>query len=121
MLINAIATFSRNVQWAAHFFLHPEEKPAAKEWYGFKSLRAPPKLKELEEFQEGLLELVDNVEFNKKSNQFLESLKDNLKDIDKEKKIYVAADKTSNKYLMDPEAYTELLEKSVQAKQLLKI
>ena len=44
MLINAVGIFSKNIRWAAYFFLHPEEKPPMKEWYGFKSLRAPPKV-----------------------------------------------------------------------------
>ena len=74
MLINAVETFSKNLTWAAHFFLHPEEKPPAREWYGFKSLRAAPKVKELDEFKNSLSELVQNVEFNKISNQFLKSL-----------------------------------------------
>ena len=116
MLINAVETFSKNIRWAALFFLNPEDKPPMREWYGFKSLKAPPRVKELDGFEDDLSELVQNVEFNKKSNQFLKSLNDNLKDVDKQTKLYVSADKTSNKYLMDPAIYSELLEKNVQSK-----
>ena len=73
-------------------------------------------MKELDEFKDSLSELVQNVEFNKNSNQFLKSLDDKLDDVKKEKKVYVDADKTSNKYLMDPANYKELLEKNVQSK-----
>ena len=59
---------------------------------------------------------MQNVEFNKNSNQFLKSLDDKLDDVKKEKKVYVDADKTSNKFLMDPANYKELLEKNVQSK-----
>ena len=51
---------------------------------------------------------------NKSSNQFLKSLDDDLKDIDKQEKVYVSAHKTSNKYLLDSATYKELLEKNVQ-------
>ena len=112
MLINSV---DRNVRWAAHFFLHPEDCPPRKEWYGFKSIRAAPQVKELKDFQNDLSDLVLKVEFNQKSNQFLNYLKDDLENIEKEKKVYVPADKTSNMYLMDPANYKTLLEKNVQA------
>ena len=115
MLINAVGTFSKNLTWAAFFFLNPQEKPPMREWFGFKSLRAPPIVKELDEFKDSLSKLVQTVEFNKNSNQFLKSLDDNLKDVHKEKKVYVPADKTNNKYLLDPAKYNELLEKNVQS------
>ena len=34
MLINAVETFSKNLTWAAHFFLHPEEKPPSENGMG---------------------------------------------------------------------------------------
>ena len=63
MLINAVGIFSKNIRWAAYFFLHPEERPPIKDWYGFKSLSAPPKVKYLDKFEDGLSELVETVEF----------------------------------------------------------
>ena len=43
-LIFSVETFVKNLRWRSHFFLNPQEKPS-KETYGFKSLKAAPKLK----------------------------------------------------------------------------
>ena len=59
---------------------------------------------------------MQKVEFNNKSNQFLNSLNDDLKKIKNEKKVYVPADKTNNMYLMNPDDYHQLLEKNAQSK-----
>ena len=80
-----------------------------------KSINAPPQVDELKDFEDDISELVQNVEFNKKSNQFLKSLDNTIDEVKKQKNLYVSADKTSNKYLMKPATYKELLEKNVQS------
>ena len=55
-------TFVKNIRWRAHFFLNPQEKPA-KEKYGFKSLKAAPKVKDLQKLEDGMCEMVRQIEF----------------------------------------------------------
>ena len=62
-----------------------------------------------------MLKLTEKLEFKSRTNEFMEVLKEDTKNIDKTKKVIVHADKTNNKYLMDPAEYNELLEKNIQA------
>ena len=61
MLIQAIEKFSRNISWRCFFKLHPELKSRAKEYFGFNSTRAPPRIFELKEFEEALAKLLRNI------------------------------------------------------------
>ena len=74
-LINSVETFVKNLRWRAHFFLNPQEKPQ-KEKFGFKSLKAAPKVKELQILEDGLYNLVRDVEFKQFSNSFQRKLKE---------------------------------------------
>ena len=51
----------KNLRWRAHFFLNPNDRPS-KETYGFKSIRAPPQIKELKQFEDRLFTLIRNIE-----------------------------------------------------------
>ena len=68
-----------------------------KNWFGFKSNNPPPHVKELKGFQNDLLKLTEKLEFKPRTNDFMEVLKE-----DKTDKVIVKADKTTNKYLMEP-------------------
>ena len=115
MFISAVEKFDRNLRWAAFFYLNPGEVPPVKNWFGFKSNYPAPNVKELKNFQDDLLKLTERLEFKSRTNDFMEVLKDDMKNIDKTKKIIVNADKTNNKYLMDPANYNEMLEKNITA------
>ena len=69
-------------------------------------------MKELKFFLDDLAKLTQNLEFRSRSNEFLTSLKEDLKRIDEQDDIIVNADKTSNKYTMKPKEHNELLEKN---------
>ena len=98
------------MRWRAHFFLNPNETRNSKETYGFNTLYAPPPIKELKTFQDGMIEIARNLKFRKiTNNQLQDKLKDDLKNIKKEDKIIVAADKTRNFYKMDVQKYKEHL------------
>ena len=114
MLIQAIEKFSRNISWRCFFKLNPELKSRAKEYFGFNSTRAPPRILELKEFEEALAKLLRNIKFRKRSNPFLAKLKDEIKKINKQKNMIIPADKTSNNYLVPPTQYEKLLAKEVQ-------
>ena len=73
-LINSIETFVKNLRWRAFFLLNPD-KQSEKETYDFKSLRAAPKIKELQKFEDALFNLVRNISFKKYSNNLQRKLK----------------------------------------------
>ena len=56
-LTHSCEKFVRNLRWRAYFFLKPSSKPE-KETYGFRSIKAAPKIKELEKLEDSLYDLV---------------------------------------------------------------
>ena len=114
MMITSIEKFINSLSWRTLFFLNPAAKPKTKkETYDFKSQNNPPSLDELQPFKEALVDLVKHVEFEDKPNHFQNQLKAEKRDIEKEKKLIIAADKTTNHYKMEADDYLELLEKNV--------
>ena len=103
------------MRWTAFFHLNPDMVPPAKNWFGFKTNNPPPHVKELKNFQNDLFKLTEKLEFKARTNNFMEVLKEDLEKIDNTEKVIVNADKTNNKYLMEPAKYKELLEKNIQA------
>ena len=75
---------------------------------------APPRMKELKEFEKDLVSMVQNIKFRKRSNPFLTKLKNETVKIADQKDLIVSADKTTNKYLLTPEKYMNMLDKEVQ-------
>ena len=70
-------------------------------------------MEELEPFKNSMIDLIKNIKFETKQNKFQKQLKAEKEDIEKEKKLIIAADKTSNHYRVEPEKYHDLLERNV--------
>lgn len=113
-LINKTDTFLRNIRWRTLFFLNPETKTEVKENFGFKSTKTPPQIPELKEFEEGMLDIVQNIEFKKTTSNFQKQLNSDICKIKESDNLYVAADKTTNFYKIDQNQYNVLLERSIQ-------
>ena len=129
ILIESWEKSDKQMRWRIFKVLHPEAlKNNGKKNFGFRtSAKAPkpkldcPSYKPFMEFTKGMLDLIQNVKFNKKSNAHLERLKADIAKISKEERVLMFADKTSNFmynisiiYLVQPEKYRELLHKRVQ-------
>ena len=71
-------------------------------------------MKELKEFEKNLVSMVRNIRFRKRINPFLTKLKNEIVQIYDQKDLIVPADKTTNKYLVTPEKYMNMLDKEVQ-------
>ena len=70
--------------------------------------------KELKSLQNGLVDIAKNIKFKRNiNNQFQNKLKADLKDIKKDKNVFVAADKTRNHYKMSTENYTNFLNNNI--------
>ena len=65
ILIGKTEILVQNLRWKVLFFLKPEAKPIPKQTYGFKSIAPAPVIKELNDFEEGLIDLVNNVKFGR--------------------------------------------------------
>ena len=78
------------------------------ETYGLKSQKTPPPIKELEAFENDLIELVKNIKFRTVHNQLQRTLKSDIKLIQQSSKTLTPADKTSNMYRISKEEYNKM-------------
>ena len=116
MLIDSSEKVLRTMRWKAYHFFNPSQtKSKAKETYGFNSTKPSPNLPELKDFQDGLLKIIENIKFNKNTNEFQNTLKKDSMDIKSEEKVYLSSDKTDNFYKIDPVEYNKLLENNITA------
>ena len=67
----------------AIFFLNKNTDETTKETYGFKSKRSPPQVKELNEFEDCMLDMIQRVEFktNTHPNDLRKKLSKDVKEI----------------------------------------
>ena len=114
MMINSMEKFMKNLRWKVLFFLKPSQKQS-KETYGFKSIKDPLAIPEIKEFENDFIDLMKNIEFKHKTNPFQQRLKRDKEMVQKETKVIVSADKTSNYYKVDPKEYKDLVKKNVEA------
>lgn len=114
-LIEKTESLIQRMRWKAFFFLNPDTGGTTKETYGFKSKRSPPHVKELKEFEDCMLDMIQKIEFktSQHPNSLQRKLRQDLKEIREEKHIFVKADKTSNHYKTDPKDYMTLVDKNV--------
>ena len=109
-LISSAEKVIRSIRWKTFFFLNPNNKPDRKETFGFNSTRNPPSIPELKEFEDEMLNMVQNIEFKNADNQFQRQLSNDIDDIKESSRLLIAADKTTNFYKVKPDQYKNLLE-----------
>lgn len=112
-LIKQTEKFLRSIRWRAFFYLNPDIRTANKDSYGFKSTKSPPAVPELKEFEDNILEIIQNIRFSKYKNQFQHKLTQDIKKIKDSDKLLIAADKTTNFYQVDANDYNRLLEENI--------
>ena len=113
-LIGKTEKLIKNMRWRAFHYLHPKDDTEGKETYGFSSRRSPPVIEEMRLFESRMTELVGNIEFHERSNDFQKELNEDLKKVIDDDHLTVKADKTTNFYRMKPRDYKELLDKNIQ-------
>jgi hypothetical protein len=111
--LNSIHKLDNRMRWRALHFLNPNQTKNNKETFGFNTTEAPPNVKELKSFQDGLIDIARNLKFKSINDQFQNKLKNDLRDIKNEKKVITAADKTRNYYKMDKQIYREHLNNNI--------
>ena len=105
LLVQQIERFSKSISWRCFFKLNPDLKTKSRQLFGFKSIKAPPKIKQLKEFEDSLANLVKSIKFRKRSRPFLSTLKKEISKINKQKNMIIPSDKTSNNYLVPAPQY----------------
>lgn len=101
------------MRWKALFFLNPNLEKTDQETYGFNTLRSPPVISELKEFEDSMVNLIQSIEFEDKTNDFQRKLHKDLKTLNNDSKLTVKADKTTNYYKMEREKYNDLVDSNV--------
>ena len=98
-LIEKTESLIQRMRWKAFFFLNTNtDETTTKETYGFKSKRSPPHMKELDEFEDSMLDMIQNIQFktNHHPNNLQRKLGNDVKEILKDKHVFVKNDKTTN-------------------------
>ena len=113
MMINSLEKFIQNLRWKIIFFLNPYNSKK-KETFGFKTTNVPKPVPELEAFENDMLEMVKKIEYRNVNNKFQNELKKEQKFVQRQSKVFVAADKTTNFYLVEPNEYKNYVDKNVQ-------
>ena len=112
MLINSIETLCREMEWAANIYLNPRSR-ITKRTFNFRSIKNPPKVKELVKFKEDMLNIVKSIQFKKSKTKFQRKLQEDVTKIRNNNNVIVHADKTSNLYEVDPATHKKLVQKVV--------
>ncbi len=112
-LIEKIEDFTKRLRWRVHFFLKPDKKPQKKETYGFKTTKAPPFVPQLKNFEDDLLQMIEDIKTRKINTPFQKKLNNDSKKIKNDKNILVPADKTNNYYSVPIQQYNKLMKDNV--------
>ena len=89
-LIEKTESFLRRVRWKACHFLKPTEKPTTKESFEFLTTRFPPLIKELAEFEDKMLLLIQSIQFTNHKCNFQKQLSQDTTKIKTDKKMLIS-------------------------------
>ena len=110
MLTSKIEKVIKRMRWKVLEFLDKLDNNSNKnETYGFKSLKCPPAVEEMAQFENDLLLLIKNLETRKVHNDFQMKLRDDMKEIKASNKMFVSTDKSRHIYKMEKDEYKKLL------------
>ena len=113
-LTEKVENVLRRMRWTAFFFDNKNEnQPDANPNFGFKSNKTPPRSPHLVPFEDDMYEIIQKIEFRKVRNEFQKKLAKDVKSIKENKNLLVSADKTTNLYEMEKEAYSKLLQENI--------
>ena len=117
-LTDKVGNFIRRLRWKA-FWLEKRADSSNSQAseissnYGFQTTNTPPSNIHLKAFEDELYDMIRDVKFTKRRDQFQSQLHDDVKAIRTSNKVLVFADKTSNLYEADKEDYTKLLRDNI--------
>ena len=86
---------------------------AEKETSGFKTKNCQPVIEEMKAFEEGMIHIMQNIEFKDTNCQFQQDLNNNIVSVKNDDRLFVKADKSTNYYKLDTTEYNQLLHANV--------
>ena len=103
-------SFIKRIRWKAFFFERQcENNDEITTNFGFKPVNTPRKNENLNQFESGLYDMVQNIEFKNVKSNFQMQLSSDVKNIKKNPKLLVPADKINKLYELTTEEYNKLL------------
>ena len=109
-LIQKVESFIKRIRWKAFFFQRQcEDSDERNANFGFKSVKTPPKNDNLNQFESDLYDMIQSTEFKKVKSNFQMQLFNDVKNIKKNPKFLIPADKTNNLCELTTEEYNKLL------------
>ena len=102
----------KRMRWKA-FFYSQEENETIPENYGLKTLKCPPRIKDMDMFENDLLDLVKKIKFRQTKSKFQDELKNDIKKIKDTKTTLTFADKTSNIYKLKKDNYENIVTNAI--------
>ena len=102
----------KRMRWKALQF-QGKLPPSDKVMYGFRSRKCPPVVKELSNFENDMMKLIENIEFRQVDNEFQRKLRKDIRTIKQCGKVVVPADKSTNMYKMNKNDYNNHLTNSI--------
>ena len=114
-LIDKTEKLIKRMRWKAYFFDKDQNNENKNDDIHtiFKSRKCPPKIPDLAEFEDEMINLIESIQFRTSSNEFLRTLELDRKRINSSNKVFVAADKTQNFYELDKEQYNKILHDNI--------
>ena len=79
----------------------------------FVSSRPPPHIRELEDFDKHMRNMIHNIKFRQYNSDFQMKLKTDIKQTKDSKDLLIKADKTTNYYKLTPDQHTSLTHSNV--------
>ena len=102
--------FIKKIKWKSFFFERQcEDNDERNANFGFKSVKTLPKSDNLNQFESDLYDMVQNIEFAKVKSNFQMQLSNDVKNIKKNPKLLIPADKTNDLYELTTEEYNKSL------------
>ena len=118
-LMEKMESVIKRMRWKAYYFLNcnnNKNDETENETFEFKSKYHPRQLKELENFEKDLFDIVNCLKFRNVNDNFQEQMKSDLSDIKASPDVLMFADKTSNIYKVPPQVYKKLLKENITKK-----
>lgn len=112
-LIEKTEHLCKRMRWKAFFFLNPDKKPDEKETYGFRSTKTPPQIPELINMEKKLTDMIKNIKFTKRRDDFQKQLSLDQNKIRSSEKLVIPADKSGNYYLTSTKEHKDLISRSI--------
>ena len=113
--MNQAQSFLRRVRWKAYFHQNSgnDDSNQNNNNYEFKLNSTPPPKDYLSELENGIYDIIKNIESRSVRTVLQSKLKDNLRKVKSSGKITVFANKTADMYEMSKEEYDQLINGNV--------